>query len=78
MGVRMSDWHSIATAPKDGTCILLFVEGQPVVAGWYVTRFAPFPWVFVDNPVEAISGCCDKEMAGRVEVNGYPLNLPTH
>ena len=57
--------------------ILLVAQGC-VVAGWFNKAFGPFPWVFVDDPGESLSGCCDHEMAGRVYANGYPLNMPTH
>jgi hypothetical protein len=76
-------WRSIKTAPKDGTPILFVArpavrEPRQVYAGWYSEAFAPFPWVFVDDPKESLAGCCDHEMTGRVYTNGFPAHIPTH
>ena len=73
----MSEWQPIETAPRDGTVILFYGEGC-VCAGWFGNDFRPFPWAFVDDTRESLVGCCDKEMTGRVHVNGYPLDTPTH
>lgn len=71
------EWQPIETAPKDGTVILFAAEGK-VVAGWFHNDFAPFPWAFVDDVRESLTGCCDNELTGRVYTNGYPLGVPTH
>jgi hypothetical protein len=70
-------WQLIETAPKDGTPILFVAEGK-VFAGVYSDDFGPFQWVFIDDARESLAGCCDNEMTGRIYVNGYPLNVPTH
>lgn len=37
----MSEWQSIDTAPKDGTEVLLFQEGQRNVARWLDSHVGP-------------------------------------
>jgi hypothetical protein len=46
----MSEWHDIATAPKDGTRIIL-TDGKAVEAGCYAPSIHgdEYPWAFVDD-----------------------------
>ena len=68
-------WQPIESAPTDGTTVLIVAEGR-VVAAWFSRDFAPFPWVFIDDKRQSLTGCCDHELEGRVETNGYPLGVP--
>ena len=60
----MSEWRDIATAPKDGTQILVFIPGlRRVLAAWWLGDVDPeYPWQFIDH---------------EFDLNGAPEGTPT-
>ena len=57
----MSDWQPIETAPKDGTDVLLYEDGEQYVARWFKTdggqffneaeyQHNPTHWMHLPNP----------------------------
>lgn len=66
----MSAWQPIKSAPTDGTPFLMS-NGRTVEVGWWSAADERFPWRFVDDTAEAITGCCDREETERVATNAY-------
>ncbi len=75
-------WLDIASAPKDGTEIILASPkgGSPgywVHVGWW-NEGDSFPWRFIDTFSMDPTGCCDDEEIERVPVNGFKVDAVTH
>lgn len=73
----MSDWQPIATAPRDGTMILLYDAkmGEGPWAGAYNVSDKKYPWMFFDD-IETIN----TDEGDLVRPNGWPDDHrgPTH
>jgi hypothetical protein len=69
-------WRDIASAPKDGTMIML-TDGNWVHPGWW-KACDKWPWRFVDNTAELLTGCCDHEAGDRIAFNGWGADSPTY
>lgn len=69
----MSDWQDISTAPKDGTAVWLFVDGQPMIGyGEEATAFRPAQFT-------AKAGVREREPGIPDEVFGTSYRAePTH
>jgi hypothetical protein len=54
-------WNKIDTAPKDGSHILLLIDGQAIEGWWYVPTWEAEPeWTTVSLDSHGC-GCCAKE-----------------
>lgn len=51
------NWQPIETAPKDGTCILLFIEGQ-VTEGWWDDTYNAWGTAILSSHG---CGCCSSD-----------------
>jgi len=73
------DWQPIETAPRDGTVIHLWGAHYPdVVVGWW-TGNRHYPWAFIDDTKQALTGCCEDEETGRIMPNAFSAGYePTH
>lgn len=45
-------WQPIASAPRDGTVILLARDGEAAVAGFFDPNDGGYPWAFLDTGVK--------------------------
>jgi hypothetical protein len=73
-------WQPIATAPTDGTEIILaiLVAGKHWVhIGWY-EPYDRFPWRFIDTFDLTPTGCCRYEDGDRIPANGATAESVTH
>ena len=72
-------WRDIASAPKDGTMILLS-DGKFVVPGAFCPSLhgEKYPWAFVEEFKDDPSGCCQMEEPYRLETNAWKEAGPTH
>jgi hypothetical protein len=54
-------WNSIASAPKDGSHILLLIDGQAIEGWWYVPKWEAEPeWEVVSMHSHGC-GCCSSD-----------------
>lgn len=72
----MSEWQDIASAPRDGTGMLL-TDGRFVHYGWWRGE-GSHPWAMVDSHDTDPHGCCDNEAEDTVQLNGWTESGPTH
>ena len=82
MSKASQEWQPIATAPKDGTIIILS-DGRWVHPGAWAPAVQgdSYPWIFVEDLTGAGHqpvGCCDREDASRIEVNAWRDDGPSH
>lgn len=71
----MTTWHSMDTAPRDGTPILITCGRIVEMAYWSPNIFGPhYPWVFASD-----TSCYEKEHdTWTTEVNAFDAETVTH
>ena len=53
-------WNSIASAPKDGSQILLLIDGQAIEGWWYAEHYSGGKWEVVSMHSHGC-GCCSSD-----------------
>jgi len=76
----MTQWQPIETAPRDGDPFIATGSGQVYVVAWGPeVKGQEYPWIIFEGvALHSPEGCCDREDAERIVVNGWMKAAPTH